>query len=503
MIRWLGLLAPSRASRPRAGGAQDTTTAHAQRGHRLVSSPPGPGGHPVAPGGARAGPGEQPDVPPDPERRRPRQVGRAQRLRQPAPDRQRGSAIWATSASGSPTSAAASCSRPPRSSPRGTTSASNGSSTAGCSPVPGQQKALQRATDEDISGAGVDLRGEIDHPVPQHAAGDRAGRSGAAAGGAQRRLPDARAGALSGGPGHAARRASGRGDQGAVATSPCCARSSWRTRRSSTCCAGWAWSRRSPVDQIALSDSFPVTPPGFSSTSCSRWRTSRTPRSARSAPGRTPPPWSVRAARSRVPAHAVCAGRMERVHPGVHQRDVLAGDRRCRRAQVARGELPVRQPGADGARPRRPASRTASAAFGLNSSGTALDTGASQQIRPRREQRLPLRLHRPAVPGQPDGSRCPSSPASAARSGCPRRGPQEQDADEDVRARRLQVRSDVHARYLGAADRLPGDRRPGGQPRGRAGPAPAGAGPLPARARAPRSRCPTRRTPSSRPRATT
>ena len=60
------------------------------------------------------------------------------------------------------TSAAASSGRPRRSSPPATASACSGSSTAGRSPRRREQKALQRATDEDISGPASTLRAEIE-----------------------------------------------------------------------------------------------------------------------------------------------------------------------------------------------------------------------------------------------------------------------------------------------------------------------------------------------------
>jgi outer membrane protein len=85
-------------------------------------------------------------------------------------------------------------------------------------------------------------------------------------------------------------------------------------------------------------------------------------------------------------------------------------------------------------------------AFGLNGSGTALDDQVARQIRDANNAfpfdytgqpfQANLRISLPIFTGLSRSLRL-----SQARA-------QEQDADEDVRARRLQVRSDVHARFL-------------------------------------------------------
>ena len=110
---------------------------------------------------------------------------------------------------------------------------------------PGQQKALQQGHRGGHQRRRDQAPGRHHHPVPERAPGHRAGRRGPAAGGPQRGLPYPGAGALSGGTGDAARRAPGGSDQGPVATWPCSARSRRRTRRSWSCCAAWASSRRS------------------------------------------------------------------------------------------------------------------------------------------------------------------------------------------------------------------------------------------------------------------
>ena len=79
---------------------------------------------------------------------------------------------------------------------------------------PGQQKALQKATDEDISGAGINLRYEITTQYLNTLQAIAQVDVGPAAGGPECRLPLARAGPIPGRPGHAARRAAGGGTKG-------------------------------------------------------------------------------------------------------------------------------------------------------------------------------------------------------------------------------------------------------------------------------------------------
>ena len=135
---------------------------------------------------------------------------------------------------------------------------------------------------------------------------------------------------------------------------------------------------------------------------------------------------------------------MERVHAAVHQRRCPDRPDVCRRPSPS-SELPVEQPGArrGGAEPGRLLRGRWAQPPGHRS------RSRGQPVDPHDQRRLPVPLYRPAVPGQPPDLAARSSPDSAARSGCPRRARDEDDADESARARRLQVRSDVHARYLG------------------------------------------------------
>ena len=85
---------------------------------------------------------------------------------------------------------------------------------------PGQQKALQQATDEDISGAGINLRADI---TTQYLNALQAAAQVDVARQQVVRNADflhAGPGALPGRTGHAARRPSGRGDQGPVRRRP-------------------------------------------------------------------------------------------------------------------------------------------------------------------------------------------------------------------------------------------------------------------------------------------
>ena len=381
----------------------------------------------------------------------------------------------------SPTSAAASSGPPRRSSPRATVSASSGSSDGRVLTAPGQQKALRRATDEDISGAGVDARGGDLDPVSQRPC--RPARRSAVARQqvrAERGVPEARQGALPGGPGHPARRASGGGHQGARRDVALLRAVQAENEAKLDLLRRMGVEPPVPIEQIVLTDSFPVTAPAFQLDQLLALADEQNPalRSLRARRARRPA-LGVRAAKSRVPADALAAGRVERVHPAVHQRESAA---RARRSPTRRRRQPTASTTTRSVSGCRSVASppTASAAAGLDERRRPLlDRGGPadpQRATTSSRSTTPASRSRPAC-----GSRCRSSPASAARSGCPRRGRSEDDADESVRARRLQVRSDVHARYLGLQTAYQAIARPGGQPRGGAGPAPAGAGPLPAR----------------------
>jgi outer membrane protein len=199
------------------------------------------------------------------------------------------------------------------------------------------------------------------------------------------------------------------------------------------------------IDQIGLSDSFPVTQPDFQLQDLLARADEQNPqlRSLRARQGAAT--WNVRAARSEfLPTLSVQAGwsgfTQEFTNESVLLGETLTGARseadRCQYDNQVRTAL-----GLGGVVPN------CFAAFGLNNSGTALLDPVSQQIRDAndvfpfdytgRPFQANLTVSLPIFTGFSRSLRI-----SQARA-------QEQDADEDVRARRLLVRSEVHARYLG------------------------------------------------------
>ena len=149
----------------------------------------------------------------------------------------------------------------------------------------------------------------------------------------------------------------------------------------------------------------------------------------------------------RVPADAVGAGGLERVHPAVHQRELPARARRFGDAQAQAASCQSNNQVRAARRAAEPADCFAAGWAQLARAPALQDPGRASRSATRTTSSpstTPASRSRPA-----SGSRSRSSPASAARSGCRRRARSEDDADESARARRLQVRSDVHARYLG------------------------------------------------------
>lgn len=199
------------------------------------------------------------------------------------------------------------------------------------------------------------------------------------------------------------------------------------------------------VEQIALTDSFTVAAPRFQLADLLSMADRQNPvlRSLRAR--QTAATWSVRAAKTEyLPSLSVQAG-----WSGFTQQftdDQLLVEQSLSNAQTQAADCQYNN-----------AVRTAlalggvvadcNAASGLNSSGTALLDPVAQQIRSQNDVfpfnytgqpfQANLRVSLPIFTGFGRSLR-----VSQARA-------QEQDADENVRARRLQVRSDVHARYLG------------------------------------------------------
>jgi outer membrane protein len=200
-----------------------------------------------------------------------------------------------------------------------------------------------------------------------------------------------------------------------------------------------------PVEQIGLSDSFPVTPPAFSLDSLLLLADAQNPvlRSLRAR--RTAAWWNVRAAKSEFfPTLSVQAG-----WSGYTQQftddDLLLGQSladaqsqagNCQYNNQIRSGLSL---GGEVA--------NCFAASGLVDGGGALLDPVSQQLRDGNDDfpfhftgqpfQANLRVSLPIFTGFGRSLRVSEAKA------------EEQDADEDTRARRLQVRSDIHARFLG------------------------------------------------------
>ena len=198
------------------------------------------------------------------------------------------------------------------------------------------------------------------------------------------------------------------------------------------------------VEQIGLSDSFPVTPPEFKLTDLLAMADEQNPQLRSLRARQDAATWSVRAARSEfLPTLSLSAGWSGFTQQFTDE-DLLINQS----LGNAQGQLPgcqfdnqVRTALSLGGQ------QDCFGAFGLNSTGTALLDPVSQQIRSANNVfpfdytgqpfQANLRISLPIFTGFSRSLR-----VSQARA-------QELDADEDVRARRLQVRSDVHARYLG------------------------------------------------------
>jgi outer membrane protein len=199
------------------------------------------------------------------------------------------------------------------------------------------------------------------------------------------------------------------------------------------------------VDQVGLTDSFPVTPPEFKVDELLQLAEEQNPllRSLRARQDAAT--WNVRAARSEfLPTLSVQAGWSgftqeftdENVLLGQSLTSSQQDASRCQFDNQVRTALDLggQTPDCFGA-------------FGLNSTGTALNDNVATSIRNANNVfpfdytgqpfQANLRISLPIFTGFSRSLR-----VSQARA-------QELDADEEVRARRLQVRSDVQARHLG------------------------------------------------------
>lgn len=309
---------------------------------------------------------------------------------------------------------------------------------------PGQQKALQHATDEDIGGAGIALRTEI---VTQYL---NALQAAAQVGVARQQvlrnadflilararyqvgqttLLDVRQAEVIKGQSDVALLRATQADNEAKLD---------LFRRMGV-------EPPAPVDQIALPDSFPVTPPEFKLDELLSLAEQQNPTLRSLRARQDAATWSVRAAKSEfLPSLAVRAGWSGFTQEFTNESLLIGQSFGEAQGQVADCQYnnQVRTALSLGG-----VVGNCFAAAGLNDAGTALLDPVASDIRARNNVfpfdytgqpfQANLTISLPIFTGFGRSLR-----VSEARA-------QEQDADESVRARRLQVRSDVHARYLG------------------------------------------------------
>jgi outer membrane protein len=198
------------------------------------------------------------------------------------------------------------------------------------------------------------------------------------------------------------------------------------------------------IEQIGLSDSFPVTPPDFQLNDLMTLADEQNPQLRSLRARQDAATWNVRAARSEFLPTLSLQGGWSGFTQQFTNEELLLGQTlsgaqqdasRCQFDNQVKDALDL-----GGVEP------DCFGASGLNSTGTALLDPVSNQIRSAnnvfpfdytgRPFQASLTVSLPIFTGFSRSLRI-----SQARA-------QELDADEDVRARRLQVRSDVHARYL-------------------------------------------------------
>jgi outer membrane protein len=307
--------------------------------------------------------------------------------------------------------------------------------------APAEQKALQRATDEDISGAGVNLRAEIE---TQYLTTLQAGAQVAVARQqvvrnadflklanaryqvGQATLLDVRQAEVAKGQSDVALLRAVQAENEAKLD---------LLRRMGV-------EPPAPVDQIALSDSFPVTAPAFSLDSLLRLADEENPTLRSLRARRTAASFGVRSAKSEfLPTLSAQAGwsgftqqfTNESVLLGQTLTDAQDQAAGCQSSNEVRSAVGL-------------STSDCFAQAGLNASGTALQDNVTQQIRTSNDVfpfhytgqpfQANLRISLPIFTGFGRSLRLSQARAD------------EQDADESARARRLQVRSDVHGRFL-------------------------------------------------------
>ena len=308
---------------------------------------------------------------------------------------------------------------------------------------PGQQKALQRATEEDISGAGINLRAEITTQylnALQAAAQVDVARQQVARNVdfltlARARYQVGQATLLD------VRQAEVIKGQSDVALLRA---TQLENETKLDLLRRMGVEPPVTVDQIGLTDSFPVTPPEFQVADLLQLAEEQNPllrslRARQDAAG-----WSVRAARSEfLPSLSVQAGWSGFTQEYTNEGVLLGQNFSSAQQQAARCQYDNQVRTALNFGGQVP---DCFGAFGLNSTGTALNDNVARSIRDANNVfpfdytgqpfRANLTISLPIFTGFSRSLR-----VSQARA-------QELDADEEARARRLQVRSEVQARHL-------------------------------------------------------
>jgi outer membrane protein len=308
---------------------------------------------------------------------------------------------------------------------------------------PGQQRALQRATDEDITGAGINLRADIttqylnalQGTAQVEVARQQVVRNADFLNLARARYQVGQATLLD------VRQAEVTKGQSDVALLRAV---QLENEAKLDLLRQMGVEPPVPIEQIGLSDSFPVTPPDLQLNDLLAMADEQNPQLRSLRARQDAATWNVRAARSEfLPTLSLQGGwsgfTQEFTNEELLLGQTLSGAQsdaaRCQYDNQVRTAL-----GLPGVVP------DCFQEFGLNSTGTALSDPVAQGIRDANDVfpfdytgqpfQANLTISLPIFTGFSRSLR-----VSQARA-------QELDADEDVRARRLQVRSDVHARYL-------------------------------------------------------
>ena len=308
--------------------------------------------------------------------------------------------------------------------------------------APAEQKALQRATDEDISGAGVDLRAEIE---TQYLTTLQAGAQVAVA--RQQVLRNAEFLKLANARyqvGQAtlldvrqAEVAKGQSDVALLRAVQA------ENEAKLDLLRRMGVEPPAPVDQIALSDSFPVTAPALALDSLLALADEQNPALRSLRARRSAASFGVRSAKSEfLPTLSAQAGWSGFTQQFTNEDVLLSQTLSDAQSQASSCQSNNEVRAAVGL-----STSDCFAEAGLDTQGTGLDPSLTQQIRTandvfpfdytRQPFQANLRISLPIFTGFGRSLRLSQARAN------------EQDADESARARRLQVRSDVHARYLG------------------------------------------------------